>query len=236
MKMHHYSKFYRGFSLVEMAIVLIIFGILLGGLLTSLSAQTEQKSRNSTDQSIESIKEALIGYALVNGYLPCPDSALIPSGVEGVRDANGGCVVLEGTLPWQVLSLTRVDAWERYFRYRVTDAFSNSGIGTGIKFSLSSSGGITVKSDVGLLTTSALAVIISHGGNGFGAKNTLQATPSNDMSAPTGVDELENTNTNTTFVSHTPTSRSSVNEFDDVVGWISSNVLFNRMVSAGKLP
>lgn len=234
--MRYYSKFYQGFTLVEMAIVLIIFGILLGGLLTSLSAQSELKSRNTTEQALENIKEALIGYAIVNGYLPCPDNALIPTGVEGARDINGGCVVLEGTLPWQVLSVAKADAWERYFRYRVTNSFSNNGIGTGIKFSLNSAGGITVKSDVGLLTTSAVAVIVSHGGNGFGAKNTLQATPGNDMPAPTGVDELENTNSNATFVNHVPTLQGSGNEFDDSAAWISPTILVNRMVAAGKLP
>lgn len=236
MKMRHYSRFNKGFTLVEMAIVLIIFGILLGGLLTSLSAQTEQKSRNSTEQSIESIKEALIGYALVNGYLPCPDSNLIPTGIEGARDVNGWCLTSEGTLPWLALSINRTDAYERYFRYRVSSPFSSSGLGAGFKFSLSSTGDIKVKSDIGSLTNSAVAVIISHGGNGFGAKNTLQVTPNNDMIAPTGADELENTDTDVTFVSHTPTPKNSGNEFDDVVGWISSNVLFNRMVAANKLP
>jgi hypothetical protein len=44
-------------------------------------------------------------------------------------------------------------------------------------------------------------------------------------------DETDNSNGNVNFVSKqmTPT-------FDDLVVWISPNVLFNRMVAAGKLP
>lgn len=230
------NKLNRGFTLLEMAVVLIIVGFLLGGLLVSLSAQMDMKSRNSTEQSIENIKEAILGFSIVNGYLPCPDSSAVPTGVEGARDANGGCLVLEGTLPWQTLAVARTDAWDKYFRYRVSSAFANSGSGSGIKFGLGSTGNITIKSDVGQFTTTAIAVIVSHGGNGFGAKNTIQTSPENDMPAPAGADELENTNSDSVFVSHIPTPRNSGNEFDDVVAWISPNIVFNRMVAAGKLP
>jgi prepilin-type N-terminal cleavage/methylation domain-containing protein len=39
------------------------------------------------------------------------------------------------------------------------------------------------------------------------------------------------------FVSHTPTPRDAANgEFDDIVIWLSPNILFNRMIAAGRLP
>ena len=39
------------------------------------------------------------------------------------------------------------------------------------------------------------------------------------------------------FVSHTPTPSNAANgEFDDIVVWISPNILFSRMVAAGQLP
>jgi hypothetical protein len=51
------------------------------------------------------------------------------------------------------------------------------------------------------------------------------------------VDEIENSNLNGDFVSRNPTSAdAAAGEFDDVVSWLSSGVLFNRMVAAGKLP
>ena len=71
------------------------------------------------------------------------------------------------------------------------------------------------------------AIIISHGKNGAGAYNTqgTQITVSADA------DEVANSDGNTNFVSHTPTST-----FDDIVAWLSPNILLNRMVTAGKLP
>ncbi len=88
-------------------------------------------------------------------------------------------------------------------------------------------GTITVNSDISTLTNSAAAVLISHGLNGLGAVQ---------MSAATSTDEQINTDGNAVFMSHTPTPQGSANEFDDQVDWLSPNILFNRMVSAGKLP
>ena len=64
----------RGFSLLEMAIVLLVIGLLLGGALIPLSVQMEKRDRDSTRQQLLDMREALIGYALVNGRLPCPDT------------------------------------------------------------------------------------------------------------------------------------------------------------------
>ena len=71
------------------------------------------------------------------------------------------------------------------------------------------------------LTNNAVAVIYSVG------KNTVAA----------GIDEAANLNSDQVFVSHVPTPAGAPNgEFDDIVTWISPNILYNRMVTAGKLP
>jgi hypothetical protein len=74
-------------------------------------------------------------------------------------------------------------------------------------------------------------VIISHGKNGLGAVNRTGTT----NPAPTGTDEIANTNGDDNFVSHVP-SNVVGNEFDDIVVWLSPNILFNRMIAARKLP
>jgi type II secretory pathway pseudopilin PulG len=61
-----------GFTLVELAMVLFIVSLLIGGLLMPLTAQNEIRGRQETDRALANIREALIGFAVVNGRLPCP--------------------------------------------------------------------------------------------------------------------------------------------------------------------
>lgn len=210
-----------GFTLVEMAIVLMIVGLLLGGMLVPLSAQMDQRNVSDTKKTLSEIKEAIIGYAIVNGRLPCPAKANIATGSAsaGVVD----CTLTTGVLPWATLGTSETDAWGRRFTYSASSTFITS------TFTLASTGTLTVKSAAAgsNIASSIPAVIISHGSNGSGAY-TPQGT---QISASSDPDELDNFNGGTTFVSHdfTPT-------FDDVVVWISPNILYNRMVAAGKLP
>jgi hypothetical protein len=54
---------------------------------------------------------------------------------------------------------------------------------------------------------------------------------------PTSADEPQNTNGDSTFVSRPPSpADAAAGEFDDIVTWLSKYLVFNRMVSAGRLP
>jgi len=221
MKNTNFSQTQTGFSLVEMAIVLAIVALLLAGLLPGISGQVEQRRRSETQNALNEIKDALIGYAIVNGRLPCPAKATIATG-----SANAGvsdCTLTMGVIPWATLGTSETDAWRRRFTYSASSSFITS------NFTLSSSGNITIMSAATGGTTIATtpAIFVSHGTNGFGAY-TPQGT---QVSASSDPDEADNSNAGLTFVSHdfTPT-------FDDLVVWISPNILFNRMVMAGKLP
>lgn len=72
-----------GFTLMELTVVLVIVGLLLGGLLVPLSAQRDVEFVKATDKSLADIREALIGFAVINGRLPCPADKTIASGVTG---------------------------------------------------------------------------------------------------------------------------------------------------------
>lgn len=54
----------RGFTLIEMAIVLVIVTILIGGLAMPLSAQIQARRIAETNRTLEEAREALIGYAM----------------------------------------------------------------------------------------------------------------------------------------------------------------------------
>ena len=62
----------HGFSLIEIAIVLVIISVLVSIVAVPLSTQVEQRRREETSKQLEVAKEAVIGFALANGRLPCP--------------------------------------------------------------------------------------------------------------------------------------------------------------------
>ena len=66
--------FCKGFTLVEMAIVMLIVALLLGGLVPTLSSQVDQRHASETSKQLDEIQQALIGYAIIYGRLPCPAS------------------------------------------------------------------------------------------------------------------------------------------------------------------
>lgn len=238
-----------GFTLVEMAIVLVIVGLLLGGLLMPLSTQIEQRRIAETQKALEEIKEALLGFAIANGRLPCPASATLATGTEPAIIATG-CTNLAGVLPWATLGVNETDSWGHRYTYRVTKEFTRTipqvtfpGAGcspppnpTLAAFALCSQGDIKILSTGGgnTLASTIPAVVISHGKNGNGAY-TSQGT---QMPGGADADELDNQLTaagtstaNNNFISKTLTAT-----YDDLTLWLSPNILFNRMVTAGKLP
>jgi prepilin-type N-terminal cleavage/methylation domain-containing protein len=223
------NKCKQGFTLVEMAVVLAIFGLLIGGLLTSLSAQVEQRSREETRVVLENAKEALIGFVISNKYLPCPDVSTVPNGLEGARSADNKCTVPVGVLPWRVLGVRGTDAWGRYLKYHVSRNFTDDSN----FFTLSETGEIEVNGEVGTLAESGLLVVMSFGPNGLGGKNTIQSFPENQLPSPAGAHEISNANSAAVYISKPP---SSADGYDDIVGWISPNLVMNRMVAAGQLP
>ena len=233
-----YRRKNLGFTLVELAIVLVIIGLILTTLLAPLSAQREMSARLQTQKLLNDTKEALMGYALVNGYLPCPDTKAIPDGVEN-RKVDGTCVSDDGVLPWNTLGVERVDAWEHYFGYHADATFSNS-VNLFKISDASGASGIKITGDNGVALVSTVsrpvAVVLSFGANGYGAKNTTQATPANKMPAPTTTDEKENVNGDTDFISRVPSPKGSANEFDDMLVWISPKILVNKMIMAQRLP
>ncbi|MDX9994318.1 MAG: type II secretion system protein [Rhodocyclaceae bacterium] len=222
---------HRGFTLTEMAVVLVIVALLIGGMILPMSAQQDIRSTVETQKLLSEVSEALYGFAASHSasdgkpYLPCPDTD--NDGTENRAASPGACASQEGRIPWSTLGLGQADAWNNRLRYRVTAVFSNSATG----FQLTGSNGtlrICTDNACGTsLATGIPAVILSHGKNGAGAFNPAGGT----NSAPTDADELENADTDDDFVSKVHAAA-----FDDSVAWISPNILFNRMIAAGRLP
>lgn len=216
-----------GFTLIELAVVVAIVGLLLGALLVPLATRVSLQSVRETQASLAEVKDALTGFAVVNGRLPCPDTD--DDGAENGRlvadDPGDGCEggVYEGRLPWLTLGLGRQDAWGFRFTYRVSNEFTRetgNGSATVPPCSLTAQGDNSCTLELGdtgniiiegrdedsasasfkaktPLANGVPAIVISHGENGYGATNI----DGNVMGAPpaSNVDELENTDGNNTF-------------------------------------
>lgn len=252
----------KGFSLIEMAIVLFIVALLLGGLLPTVSSQLEQQRKSETRKQLDEIQQALIGYAVIYGRLPCP--AIDSSDGNEKFDAtgtpiNGQCSTFyNGFVPAATLGIPTgvdiqgkkgfaVDAWGNRIRYAVSHATigssihaftSTDGMKTATLFSLANTTLIYVCASSSIITTTNC---------GAGATAAIKLTDNapalvyslgrNGATTPTGADEIKNTDDNNVFVSHELTGIGAANgEFDDMVVWLTSGILINRMVTAGKLP
>ena len=221
-----------GFTLVELALALAVIGLLLGMLVVPLSAQVDQQRISETQKLLSLNIEASLGFAVANGRLPCPATPATASGAAsaGLENKPGAaCGITEGVLPWATLGVPETDAWGRRFTYRITPALADDPTG-GLQasFVLTDNGNITVKATSGGadIATNVAAMIISHGKNGLGAIQTTGV-----QVAGAAGDELENANADTNFVSKLPDTA-----YDDLVAWVSPNVLKSRMVAANRLP
>jgi len=120
-----------GFSLAELAIVLFIVAVLVGTTLAISSVQRELAQYKEVDREMDKILEKVIGFAQINGRLPCPS----PAASAGVSSGGGdsACSKVSGFVPWDTLgiqgSLTGesllADPWGNPYRYYVSSTDAN---------------------------------------------------------------------------------------------------------------
>jgi prepilin-type N-terminal cleavage/methylation domain-containing protein len=226
-----------GFTLVEMAITLVIVGLLLGGMILPLLTLQEQTTYSESRQKLSEIREALVGYGMSHGYLPCP-AVSASNGAEDRSGVTGACNKRVGFLPWAELGFQKLDSWGHLYRYSVSAVFSDSAT----KVLLTSLGDITVIArDINGATSNILsipAVVTSHGKQAYFAYQDDGVQIAN--TSATNADEVVNGSdvAGTTFYTRDVTKNAALpgGEFDDLVVWVPTSLYINRMVSAGQLP
>lgn len=245
----------RGFSLVELAVVLVLIGIIMTmGLKVAVStlgnaAYSETKSKQ------EMIKTALIGYFRAYRKLPCPDnSAGVSSGAASAtctaNPADG-----YGVVPWQTLGIPRdlvIDGWGNYFTYRVSNGTGGSRDWTSDSKSSPSAfdinelrnptSALTIQeldaAGTALVTTTSKAVVVllSHGKNGAGAKTTKVAARL--PTADAGADEQTNATDSTTRFVLRPVNESSGatgGPYDDLLSFMTPQDILQPLLNEGFL-
>jgi len=234
-----------GFTLVEMAIVMVIVGLMLGGLMMSLAQTRENTRRSDAQGQLEEISDALYGFAQARGRLPCP--ATPGSGGVEAPAGGGNCSRQHGFVPAASLGLSGpvngdgllLDPWNSPYRYSVTNA--NSWAFTTAD-GMRTSGMATLTPDLRVCRQAACgppvaevipAVVLSTGKNWAtftSADEIANAGEATVGGGPSG--SSYRIAGNRDFVS---TDYSEAN-FDDLLTWLSPNILYTRMIAAGRLP
>lgn len=249
-----------GFTLIEMAIVLVISGLLLTAVLSVGNAQLQSARISSTKQKQEAVRLALINFITRNNRLPCPAIAgLAPAaaGYGAEAATPGTCAgtvingaVTTGIVPWRSLALSDENAEDGYyhrFTYQVALAATNTNSKTisGLKGATSTHSGTPVV--MGPPATgnqsndctpaggnynpcSAVVVIVSHGSNGFGS----YARDGTQQALPAGADELENTNNDSKFIIK-DFADDLANPYDDIVLALTAADLLTPLTTHGSL-
>lgn len=249
---------YRGFTLIEIAIVLFLVALLASALIVPIATQVEQRRVSETQRRLEEAREILLGYAVTNKRLPRPAVSETIGTEKTACTTDADCT---GVIPWVPLGAPKTDAWDTLIRYSVMPTFTRPP-GTPLTIS-SGAGGTANDFKRAILTRAAngtpapladdvVAVIWSHGSKNLGAfeDGTARATTStanadercNTLGMPTpGVCSLDpacsTASTRCFYARTTATNESAAGGyFDDQVVWITRSQLINRLVQAGQLP
>lgn len=251
----------RGFTLIELAVALFVLMLLLGSIIVPLTTQVEQRKLSESRKALDTARDALMGFAAANGRLPCPASPASngnESFAAGGSASDGNCSnFFDGFLPAAALGYTPTDSFGYALdgwgivQNRVRYAVSNQTV-NGITNPLTRNGGMSSAGLSNLAAAQFLFVCNSgigvNAGTNCGAAVALSSNAlaviysvgANAVTGGTSAHEAENPNPNggsadRIFVSR-DFSNATGSEFDDIVTWIGTSPLFNRMIGAGQLP
>lgn len=236
----------RGFSLVELSVVLTVIGITLAGALDLIIKKTESDKEDETAEKIQLIEDALDVFLANNKRIPCPASGanLLASaafGLDADADHLDGCEdssdfsssdVYAGVIPIKELNLSdeiMFDGWGRRMTYVVDMNFANN-ITTNINcddviseicFQHKDNGSIIINDATGApIESNAVYAIISHGKNGFGAWKYEYVAASPRLAASSDTDEQDNAGDDKSATFDAVfVDAASTSTFDDIVSY-----------------
>lgn len=205
-----------GFTLIEMAISMMILGFLLSGILHVYTSYKNDKAVREEFQTRERITSALAFYAEQNNRLPCPaDPTLTPDNNDFGKEMTTGCPagsgVVQGMVPVHALNLPyhlAADFFDRKMTYAVTA-------------SLTQTDGFTDATAVRIVNKNGEErtvpfVLVNHGPDGKGARSLLSGAIGTACTG--GAADIENCDGDAVFTDldyATMNDVNSANHFDD---------------------
>ncbi len=249
----------NGFTLVELSITLLVVGVLLTGVMVPLQTQVEQRKVDETRLTLQQAREALLNYATEFGFFPCPADGA-SDGIEPLKadHTTGTCPSYHGFLPARLLGFTpldpqgyALDAWGSAPN-RIRYAIASDTI-AGVPTPFTRAGGMSAAGAASVAAANNLFHICGSGsgvnaGVNCGTAQTLASnaasviwsTGANGARGGAGIHEAENPHAlggsaDKIFVSRARSTGAGV-EFDDILLWLPSLMVVNRLVTAAKLP
>lgn len=236
-----------GFTLVEMAIVLLIVGLLLSGGINLLSTTSENANYKQTQNTLQELKDTLVTYYALNKRLPCPDSV---APFDGKEDAS--CTTpasLRGYLPYATLGIGGSgDAWGERIKYVVSGDNANFFTTTATSCNYTRPGiasAVTVRiQDLNTAATNYVAdyaafVLVATAKNGKQTNSGMSGAFTDDggctaVATVNGIQlERENCNANSTMRSGNNMSDANSVAFDDLLVWEGDYQLISELRKVG---
>lgn len=224
-----------GFTLIEMAIVIVVIGLLLSGGLLAVSPIIQQSKITETRAKMTRVEAALTVYLIQNSCLPCPATGnLASTDANAGRAGHGattyystgcaaGACIASGVVPWVNLGLSEDDVSDGFnnrFTYDVTADMVDTTTTDNIRVnSTYPTGSLTVEVTSGgtVLTSTGAYVLVSHGNDGADAfALTSGATRADSFNS---TNQNENSDADDTYVQATQNPIRDNTYFDDIVAY-----------------
>lgn len=225
----------KGFTLLELSIVLAIMGILTIGFVQGNIMLIRKNRISGTETKLDLIEKALMTHLLLNGNLPCPANI---NALEGATDFGDEQITCSGTgitagldtnfvaggVPTATLNLSddiMQDQWGNKFTYYVNINHTQAGGGFRSQDPTANSITIYTENTSNTLSTRAIYSIVSHGENGLGAYGYNSSV----QGASTGATAAEQSNIVSANFATENFHNVSDGEFDDIVRYKTKNQL-----------
>lgn len=204
----------NGFTLLEIAIVMVIIGILTGGGVSLMKMLTERKARNETVAYLHQAREALISFAANNGRLPWADGS--PAGPGDGQEDPGAT---DGFFPYLTLQMAPADPYKRVLRYEINAGLATNRPTTCAALRTGLAARPLVMDADGAATAFNVAVVLASAGpmNADGSGNAFDAVN-------TGAYRGNNTSGTPNYLRFPPGQT-----FDDLTAYIGGNELFSHV-------
>jgi len=256
------SSFQDGFTLIEIAIVLLVVTILLGYSVAMFPKQQELKQYRAVEAEMESIIDHLIAFAQVNGRLPCPDTSAGAGVIDGAEDQNGvnDCEASFGFLPARTLGMNGrfnnagvlEDAWGQGYGYAISEINVDVS-GVNVDIDLVTANGIRDEGMAAVAPALDLFICDDSAVLGVDADCTAAGANSNDVVSNVAAVIISLGKDNTIPATSNIQAENlddfhdgandkvyvfspRRDDYDDVVKWIPASLLFSKMIEAEQLP